>query len=502
MSLEPRHADVAIVGSGFSGVAMAARLRRSGRRDFVVLERAGEVGGTWRDNTYPGCVCDVPSHLYSFSFAPNPDWSATFAPQAEIQAYVCRVAEAEGVLPHVRFGCDVEDAAWDEAAALWRLRTSRGPLTARVLIAAPGGLSEPSLPDIPGLAEFEGTLFHSAAWDHGHELAGERVAVVGTGASAIQIVPAVQPAVARLHVFQRTAPWIMPRRDRPMTRAERRLFRAFPAAQRAVRGAIRWARELFALPMLHVRLSRVTARAALRHLEHQVPDPALRARLTPRYAPGCKRILLSNDYLPALGRPNVELVTAAIREVRGRAIVTADRTEREVDAIVLATGFHVTDLPIAAHVRDGDGRTLDEHWDGGPEAHRGTMVAGFPNLFFLLGPNTGLGHTSVLLMAEAQVGYVLGALDAMDARGARSAEPLPAAQRAWNDAVQRRMQGTVWTEGGCASWYLDAHGRNTTLWPGMTPGFERALRRFRVEEHRLLPAPAPAPGPEPVTAGA
>jgi cation diffusion facilitator CzcD-associated flavoprotein CzcO len=489
----PEHVEVAIVGSGFAGLAMAAKLKRSGVQDFLVLERSRDVGGTWRDNSYPGCACDVPSHLYSFSFAPNPDWSSTFSPQPEIYAYLCRVAEREGLLEHVLFGHELESASWDEAAGEWRVETSGGLLRARVLIAAAGPLSEPSIPQIPGLHDFEGTVFHSATWDHDHSLNGERVAVIGTGASAIQFVPQIQPRVSRLHVFQRTAPWIMPRPDRPLTPIERLVYRHVPGAQRLMRRAIYWGRELYAIPMLRARLSRVIEIMARRHLRRQVPDPELRARLTPNYAPGCKRILVSNDYLPSLCQANVEVVCDGISEVRARSIVTADGVERDVDTIILGTGFHVTDLPIAERIVGRDGETLGGLWDGSPQAHRGTTVAGFPNLFLLLGPNTGLGHTSVVVMAEAQVGYVSRALAYMRAHRAAVVEPHAEAQRRWNDAIQRRMDGTVWMAGGCRSWYIDRTGRNTTLWPDFTFRFIASLRRFDAGEYRVAPAAEPVP---------
>jgi cation diffusion facilitator CzcD-associated flavoprotein CzcO len=478
--------EIAIVGSGFSGLAMAAALRRAGRNDFVVLEKAGRVGGTWRDNTYPGCACDVPSHLYSFSFAPNPEWSSTFSPQPEIQAYLEQVAEREGILAHVRFDTALQEASWDEESQRWRLRTSAGDMTARALIAAAGPLSEPSIPDVPGLPDFPGPVFHSATWDHDHDLTGERVAVVGTGASAIQFVPEIQPKVAALHLFQRTAPWILPRRERPLTRLERTAYRRFPALQRAMRLAIYWAREVFALPMIRVRLSVITRRMGLSYLEKEIADPELRSKLTPAYAPGCKRILLSENYLQSLTKPNVDVITGGVTEVRGRTVIGSDGSEREVDTIILGTGFHVTDLPIAGQVRGRDGRTLAETWEQtGMAAHRGTTVAGFPSFFFLLGPNTGLGHNSVMVMAEAQVGYVMQALEHL--RGAGSLSPRPDAQAAWNDDVQKRMRGTVWTAGGCASWYLDAAGRNTTLWPDFSFRFRRALARFDAAEYEVAP---------------
>jgi cation diffusion facilitator CzcD-associated flavoprotein CzcO len=487
----PAHVDTVIVGSGFSGLAMAVALERSGRHHFLVLERARGLGGTWRENSYPGCACDVPSHLYSFSFAPNPDWTSTFSPQPELQAYLRRVAEEHGITPRIRFGCELERARWDEAAQLWRLETSLGALTARVLITAAGPLSEPAIPDIPGLSRFEGTIFHSATWDHEHDLSGERVAVIGTGASAIQFVPRIQPEVSELHLFQRTPPWIMPRPDRTLTRFERGLYRRLPAAQRTMRAMLYWGRELFVIPFLHVRLAPVIGFLGRRHLRRQVPDPALRAMLTPSYAPGCKRILVSNDYLPALTKANVKVVTEGIGEIGPRSIIAGDGSERAVDTIILGTGFHVTDAPIAERVYGRDGRTLTEHWDGSLYAHRGTTVTGFPNLFLMLGPNTGLGHTSVVLMAEAQVRYIMGALEYMEAAGIGALEPRLEAQSAWNDEVQRRMRGTVWMAGGCQSWYLDSKGLNTTLWPGSTFRFRRLLSHFDPAEYRLGPVPPP-----------
>jgi cation diffusion facilitator CzcD-associated flavoprotein CzcO len=492
------HVRIAIIGTGFSGLGMAIRLSQEGIRDFTLLERADDVGGTWRDNTYPGCACDVPSHLYSFSFAPNPEWSRTFSPQPEIWDYLRRCARDSGVLDHVRFGTDLLEAAWDDAAQRWRLETSRGALTADVVVSGVGALCEPKLPDIPGIDRFAGTMFHSARWNHDHDLAGERVAVIGTGASAIQFVPQIQPVVGRLHVFQRTPPWIMPRTDRPITDLERAIYRRLPIAQKAMRAGIYWSRELLVLNMRHPRQMRwLLRRIALAHLERQVPDPELRRRLTPDYEIGCKRILLSNDYLPSLTRPNVELVTDPIAEVRERSIVTRDGTEREIDTIICGTGFHVTDLPIAERIRIRDGRTLDEVWDGSPQAYNGTSVAGAPNLFFLLGPNTGLGHTSVVFMIEAQIEYVLGALRHLERMGGATIEPRPEAQQAFVDEIERMGRGTVWTSGGCQSWYLDRHGRNSTLWPTFTYPFRRRLLAFRPEDHRVL---APRPDRELVAA--
>jgi cation diffusion facilitator CzcD-associated flavoprotein CzcO len=476
---------IAIIGSGFGGLGTAIRLRQRGMHDFVVLERAGDVGGTWRDNTYPGCACDVQSHLYSFSFAPNPDWSRSFSPQPEIQTYLQRCAREFGILPHVRFHHEVTDARWDDDAQRWRIGTSRGPVTAQVLVMAAGALSDPVIPDLRGLNGFRGRTFHSARWDHGYDLRGRRVAVIGTGASAIQFVPEIQPRVERLHVFQRTPPWILPRHQRDLGAGERRLFRRMPAAQKTARGAIYLAREAFVLAFRHPRAMGVAQRVALRHLRQSIPDPALRRKLTPDWTMGCKRILLSNEYLPALAQPNVEVVTDAIAEVRAGSIVTGDGVERAVDAIIFGTGFQPTDPPLAHHTCGREGRTLAEVWAGSPRAHVGTTVAGFPNLFVLMGPNTGLGHTSVVYMIEAQIEHLLGALDHMQAHGIAAVEPKPEAQDAFVDAVERRMTGTVWTSGGCRSWYLDPTGRNSTLWPDFTWRFRRRVARFEPAEYAM-----------------
>jgi len=504
MSSLPSRTGVAIVGSGFSGIGLGVRLRAAGITDFVILERAGDLGGTWRDNSYPGCACDVPSHLYSFSFALNPDWTSTFSPQAEIWDYLRRVSDRAGVTPHIRYGAELTSASWNESTSRWEIETPRGRVEARMLVVAAGGLSDPKVPSLPGLERFKGATFHSATWDHEHRLDGERVAVVGTGASAIQFIPEIQPLVGRLHVFQRTAPWIMPRRARPITAVEHRLYRWFPPAQRLVRAAICWGRETYAIPLLRVTMAPFTTRLAKRFMRSQVPDRELRRKLTPTYAPGCKRILISNNYLPALSQPNVELVTDGIREVRERSIVTADGREREVDTIIFGTGFQVTDFPIAHRLRAG-GRSLAETWaEHGMQAHKGTAVAGFPNMFLLLGPNTGLGHTSVVLMSEAQVAYVMGAVCATQARGESVLEVRQEAQDAWNEFVQRKLQGTVWNAGGCKSWYLDAKGRNTTIWPDFTFRFRRILARFDDESYHWRPAaPAETPGTQaPAVVGA
>ncbi|MBM9505064.1 flavin-containing monooxygenase [Actinacidiphila acididurans] len=481
------HVRVAVIGSGFGGLGAAARLRREGITDFVVLERADAIGGTWRDNRYPGCACDVPSYLYSFSFAPNPDWPRAFSGQEHIRAYLERVTDVFGLRPHVRFGAEVKEVRWEGDARRWRLTTTVGDLTADVVVSATGALSDPNIPDIPGLASFPGRVFHSARWDHDYDLRGKRVAMVGTGASAIQIVPSIQPQVKRLTVIQRTPPWVLPRVDRPIGAAERWLHAKVPATARARRGLLWLMREFQVGAFVRQpRLMKAAERIARSHLRRSVPDPQLRARLTPDYTIGCKRILLSNTYYPALAQPNTEVVTAALTEVRGSSVVTADGTEREVDAIVFGTGFHVTDMPISERVFGADGRSLAEHWRDGMAALRGCAVDGFPNLLFIVGPNTGLGNSSMILMIESSLNYMADYLRTLERMGAAALDARPEAVTAWNEELQRRLARTVWNTGGCRSWYLDARGRNTTVWPGTTTEFRRATRQVNLSEYEIL----------------
>jgi cation diffusion facilitator CzcD-associated flavoprotein CzcO len=488
------HVRVAVIGSGFGGIGAAVRLRREGITDFVVLERAGSLGGTWRDNEYPGCACDVPSHLYSFSFAPNPDWPRTFSGQRDIRAYLERVAEVSGVRPHLRFHHEVRLMTWDEDELRWTVETSGGTWTADVVVSAAGPLSDPKIPAVPGLDGFPGTVFHSSAWDHGAELRGKRVAVIGTGASAIQIVPEIQPLAARLALFQRTPAWVLPKTDRAITAVERRLHRAVPATAALRRGLLWGLREIQAQaftrnPGQLLLLQRVAAA----HLARAVRDPALRARLTPSYRIGCKRIGLSSTYYPAVARPNVELIASGLAEVRGSTLVAADGTETKADVIVFATGFRVTDLPIAERVVGIGGRTLAETWKDGMRALRGATAAGFPNWMTIIGPNTGLGNSSMILMIESQLNYMADYLRQLGILGGRTAlAARPSAVNAWNHRLQRRMERTVWNTGGCTSWYLDASGRNTTVWPGTTGEFRRETREVDLAEYQILRRAAPA----------
>jgi cation diffusion facilitator CzcD-associated flavoprotein CzcO len=474
---------VAIIGSGFGGLGAAIRLKRDGVDDFILLERAGDVGGTWRDNTYPGCACDVESHLYSFSFALEPGWTWRFSRQPEIWRYLQRCARDFGVMPHIRFHHQVHSATWDEQARRWRIETSHGPITAQVLIMATGPLSEAVIPDLHGLERFEGPAFHSAHWDHEYDLTGRRVAVIGTGASAVQFIPEIQKKVAQLHLFQRTPAWVMPRPDAPIPDWRRRLYERVPPLQRAVRFGIYLYREAWIVLFRRPSWMRRAQGLALRHLEKAIADPVLRARLTPHYTMGCKRVLLSNDYYPALTQPNVEVIAGGITEVRARSVVGSDGIERPVDAIIFGTGFRPTDPTLAAHVRGREGVTLKDIWRGSPQAHVGTTVAGFPNLFMLLGPNTGLGHNSVVYMTEGQIEHVVGALRYMRTHDVDAIEPRAESQRAYVEAVDGRMRGTVWVAGGCGSWYLDRTGRNSTIWPDSSWSYYRRAARFNAAEY-------------------
>ncbi len=485
---EQTHAKVVIVGAGFSGLATAIRLKQQGVHDFIVLERSDEVGGTWQYNTYPGCRCDVPSHLYSLSFAPNPGWSHTYSAQDEIREYLRGCADRFGIRPHLRMNVEVTAASWREQDELWEIETDTGTFTASVLVSGMGPLTQPLIPDIPGLDRFEGKTMHSARWDHDYELTGKRVASIGTGASAIQYVPAIRHDVERMYVFQRTAPWVMPHSDRPISHAERVLYRRVPLAQRLVRAAVYAGRELLVLGFAkEPRLMGLLEKLARLHMRIQIADPELLEQVTPDYTLGCKRILPSNRWYEALGEPNVELVTGGITEIREHSIVDGNGVEREVDAIIFGTGFHVTDMPVARQMRGRDGRLISDVWQGSPRAYLGTALPGFPNLFLLLGPNTGLGHSSMVYMIESQVQHVLRAIQVMDSKGAATIEVRAEAHAEFNREIDTQMQGTVWDTGGCVSFYLDDIGRNATLWPGWTWRFRQRAGRFDPDAYTLQP---------------
>ena len=480
--------EVVIVGAGFGGLGMAIRLKQEGIEDFAVLERSDDVGGTWWANSYPGAQCDVPSNLYSFSFAPNPDWTRAYPLRDEIQAYLRDCAERYGVVPHMRLGCELLGATWVAGEQRWELETSQGPIAARVLVAAPGLLSEPFEPALPGLERFEGNAFHTARWDHGDDLAGKRVAVVGTGASAVQVVPAIQPRVSNLTLFQRTPPWVAPHMDHEVSPRMRAAYRRLPALQQLSRAFIYTLVELLLAPGMtrDTRLLKPAEWIVKLKLRREVPDPGLRRRLTPSFQLGCKRLVFSNAWYPALQAPNVDLVSSGIHEVREHSIVDGDGAEHEIDTLILATGFTPAELPIAERIRGRDGRSLAEVWDGSPQAYLGTTVTGFPNLLFFYGPNLNLGHTSIVYMLESQLSYAIDALRTMRLRRAAEFEVRPAVQAAYNEELQERLADTIWST-GCSSWYFDRNGRNSIQWPGFTFEYRRRTRRFDAAAYRLAP---------------
>ncbi|MCB9703763.1 MAG: NAD(P)/FAD-dependent oxidoreductase [Myxococcales bacterium] len=475
--------SIVIIGAGFAGICMAIQLRKAGIHDFVILEAAARVGGTWRDNTYPGCACDIPSHLYSYSFEPRTSWSRKYSPQPEILDYIEHCVDKYELDPHLHLGVTVTRAVFDEVSARWELEAADGRRwSARAVVAGLGALRVPAIPELPGIERFQGAAFHSARWDHSVDLRGKRVAVVGTGASAIQFVPAIAPEVAQLTLFQRTPPWILPKADRAFREGEKAFFGRFPGLERVYRKALYWKHEATAFGFVrHPRFLKVAERMARQHIKASIADPALRAKVTPSFSIGCKRILISNDYYPALNRPNVEVRTDGIAEVRERSVVTGEGREIEVDAILYGTGFAVADFLAPMEVRGIGGRELSEAWRDGAQAYLGTAVAGFPNFFMIIGPNTGLGHNSMVFMIEAHVHYILQCVQSI-VGGVRTLEVREDAQERFNRSLQAQMRGTVW-QTGCQSWYLDDHGRNFTLWPSYTWAFWLRTRRVRREDY-------------------
>ncbi|QKJ20750.1 flavin-containing monooxygenase [Microbacterium hominis] len=467
--------EVAVVGAGFAGLGMAIALRRAGIDDFVVLERAGSVGGTWRDNTYPGVACDVPAHLYGFASHPNPDWSGLYARGDEIRRYLLGVADAEDLGVRLRLRTALLSARWDADRDLWRLSTSRGEVTARSLVLACGRLTEPRIPEIDGLETFPGPLFHSSRWDHSVDLTDAQVGIVGTGASAVQLVPTLVRQGARVTVFQRTPAWIVPRGAHPYTEAERTRLATHPGELARLRAALYAEGEArFASRSGDAAAARAAQESALAHLAAQVADPALRAALTPDYAFGCKRVLLSDDFYPAVASPAVTLVTAGLASVEGATLIADDGTRHDADALVLATGFATTQQPYADLVTGEDG-TLADHWSGGMTSFGSTVVAGFPNMYVLDGPNAALGHSSSVLMIEEQAAYAVRCL-VRARRGVLRVEP--AAEAAYTEEIAAAAASTPWMTGGCRNWYVDERsGRLTLLWPGTVDAFRARLAR-------------------------
>ena len=478
---------VAILGAGFAGLCMGLRLLAQGETSFVILEKADRVGGTWRENIYPGAGCDIPSHLYSYSFEPNPDWPEVYSAQPDILAYIEGVVEKHGLSGHIRFGAEVVGAAWDQAAERWRIRTAAGEtVTAQAFVTAWGQLNRPKLPSIEGRDDFAGAAFHSALWDSEVDLAGRRVAVIGNGASAVQFVPEVAKVAAELVLFQRSPNWIVPRMNRPYTVEEKARFRADPSAMAKVRHEIFQMAEDRLLAKRAGTLPVEEVPIPLAHLHAQVQDPELRAKLTPDYEIGCKRVLISNDFYPALTRPNVELVTEAITRMTARGVVDAAGRLHAADVVIYATGFETNSFVGETAIVGSGGLTLAQAWKDGPEAYLGVTVAGFPNLFMLYGPNTNLGHNSIIYMIEAQVGYVLQAL-AHD----RPLSVRPEVMAAYNRQIQEELADTPWA-GSCTSWYKTADGRILNNWPGSAKAYADALARFDANAYEPARAAEPA----------
>ncbi|MDX3191574.1 NAD(P)/FAD-dependent oxidoreductase [Streptomyces sp. MN03-5084-2B] len=479
---------VVIVGTGFSGLGQAIQLEKAGIRDYVILEKATEVGGTWRDNSYPGCACDVQSHMYSFSYEQNPGWSRSFSPQPEIHAYLKGVADKYRLREKIRFGVELTGAHWDERDRHWTATTRDGrEFVAQFLVSGVGGLHIPQVPELPGIANFKGQTWHSARWNHEYDLRGKKVAVVGTGASAVQFVPKIAPDVAELTLFQRTPPWIMPKPDHAMPSWAQTLFKRVPGTQRAYRNALYWLLEARAIGFNgHPAIMKAGELIAKRNIAKGIKDRALRKKVTPDYTMGCKRVLISNDYYPALDRPNVEVNTEGIREVKAHSIVDAGGVEHEVDAIIYGTGFKVTDALEYLDITGVDGRNLAKEWASeGMRTHKGITVSGYPNLFFLLGPNTALGHNSVVFMIESQSRYVVDAIKLADSRGAAALDVRPGVQDEFQREIQDKLVKGVWTQGGCKSWYLDAQGVNRTIWPGFTWRYWLETRKVDPADYEL-----------------
>ena len=479
--------EVAIIGAGFGGLGAAILLRQHGIDEFMVFDKAADVGGTWWLNRYPGCACDVPSHLYSFSFAPNPEWTRRYAPRTEIQAYLAGLVEQFELHKHLCLNTEIIRTAWDDEERRWHLTDATGrQWRARVLVPALGGLSRPAWPDIPGLESFSGQLVHSQQWDEHVEVAGRRVAVIGTGASAVQLIPHVARQAKHVDIYQRTPNWILPRPDRAIGPRRRTLYRRLPWLQKLARFGI-WAISEMRVPafLWNNHLAAGHRWLANRHRRRQVHDPETHEKLKPDYDIGCKRVLLAGDFYPVFNEKHVELVCDGIARIEPDAIVDTTGQRREIDTLILATGFKATD-PVGEGLILGRGsQDLATTWQSGPEAYKGTAVCGFPNLFMLLGPNTALGHNSVVMMIESQLRYLLAALDHMRNNDIETLEVRADAQQEWNDLLARRLEGSVWTSGGCRSWYLHPEtGRNSTLWPGFTLGFRRKLRRFDTENYR------------------
>ena len=472
-----------IIGSGFAGLIAAVRLQQIGERDIIILERAREVGGVWRDNHYPGCACDIESHLYSLSFAPNPDWSHTFARRQEIYSYLEGCIERFGLQEAIRLHHEVQKMTWDELEGIWVIQTNQGEFRARMVVGAFGALSDPSIPKLEGIEKFKGLAFHSARWPADLDMKEKKVAVIGTGASAIQFIPEIQPQVTKLHVFQRTPAWVIPKLDAPISEIKKKMFRYVPLLQRANRLKIYTSREFMVVGFRHPSIMKKVMKDTLAHMHKDIQDPELRRKLTPNYTLGCKRVLPSNAYYPALAQPNVEVHTTGISKVVEDGIIDETGNKVEADIIIYGTGFKVTNAPLAEYIYGKEGHTLAQEWNGSPKAYLGITVAGFPNLFIMQGPNTGLGHSSTLFMMESQSMHIQKVVKHLQAKRLDIIEPKPEAQQRFVDKIAKALEGTVWETGGCTSWYIDETGRNASIWPSYTFNYRRLVSDFQANDY-------------------
>ena len=474
--------NIAILGAGFAGIGAAIRFKEAGITDFVVLEKASEIGGVWRENTYPGCACDVPSALYSYSFAPNPKWSRVFAEQAEIKAYLQDTAQRFGVMQYIQLNREMLDSRWDDDAKHWVVETNAGVYHAKFILGACGPMHEPVYPKIKGLDTFTGETFHSARWNHDYDLQGKRVAVIGTGASAIQFVPQIQPKVAKLTLIQRTPQWILPKMDQPLPVAAQAIFKLLPLTQQVMRGGIYGVFEALNGSMQHPQLMKQIQRLALFNLKRTVKDPVLREKLMPDFIIGCKRILQSNNWYPALTQSNVDVVRSGVKEIQGNVITASDGSQHEVDAIIYGTGFEISQPSMLKHIYGRGGRSLADVWQGSPIGYMGTMTAGCPNAFLMFGPNLAVS-SSALIIIEAQLNYIIDALKQVDAQQITTIEVDPQRQESFNIIVQDALKDSVWNTGGCSSYFIDVNGRNSTLWPWTTFEMRKQLSRFHLNEY-------------------
>jgi cation diffusion facilitator CzcD-associated flavoprotein CzcO len=493
---ERRETQVLIIGGGFSGIGAAIRLRKAGIHDFTILEKAHKLGGTWLHNTYPDCGADTPSVIYSFSFARNPEWDRIFAKQPQIEEYLDRIADEYGVTPHARFNVQVTNASWDDDIQRWEVDTSEGTYVAKYVIAAAGPQHEIAMPDLPGVGDFGGDQFHSANWNHDVDLAGKRVAVIGTGASAMQFLPKIQPLVGKLELYQRTPPWVMPKMDRGLSEGYKNFLRRFPAINRAIANAVYYGSEGLQYAQRHPKAMMQIQKIGARHMRSQVKDPALRKQFTPDFVMGCKRILFSNTWYPALTADNAEVIAAGVAEVTQTGVIDTNGDHREVDVIIWGTGFRVTDPDISHRVTGRNGKKLSELWQGSPQACFSTVVSGYPNAFVLLGPNVGNGHGSVSTLVELQANYIANAITTAEQAGLESIDVKQRVQDVYNAEIQDALQGTVFNAGGCSSYYIDVNGRNSSIYPWTTLRFRKDTAKFDLDDYETtVAAPKSIPVP-------